>query len=317
MIKCAVVGLGRIGWELSNDPKREKPTTHVECILSTEETELVAGCDIDSDKVEKFQKRFKINTYKNIDEMLNKEKIDILHIATPTKTHKEILIKAIDKNIPVIICEKPLTSNLKEAKKVLKKIKKSSSKLIVNYERRYSKDYKYVKEIIESKKYGELLSINGKLYIKTGSIKKALWHDATHLIDIIMFLTGENKIKLKNVLNNNKVLNLFFKSDTKSITIEISNLSDYLLFEVDLLFEKGRILVGNGIFKEYASEDSPFYTGFKSLIEKEIEFNKTEYFIGMFRDAIKSFKEKNYIPLSNIYTSYENIKIMTKIIKYL
>jgi len=314
MIKCAIVGLGRIGWALGKDPKREKPASHVYCITETEETKLVAGCDIDANKREEFKKEFSVPVYEYVSEMLEKEVIDILHIATPTETHKKIIEKALKYKVPVIICEKPLTKNLREAKKILKKIKKSDTKLLINYERRYSTDYIYTKDIIKNKKYGEILSVGARLYIKTRSLKKILWHDSTHLIDIIMFLLDED-IKPKKIFKKEKTASIFFESPYP-VYMEIGY-ADYLLFEIEIFFEKGKIVIGNGIFGEYESRESPFYSGFNSLIKKDTGFEKTGYFINMFKDAIRAFKDKDYTPNSNIYSAYKNIEIMSKIIKYL
>ena len=48
-VRCAVIGLGRIGSTLEADALREKPCTHTGAIIANPDCLLIAGADIDAD----------------------------------------------------------------------------------------------------------------------------------------------------------------------------------------------------------------------------------------------------------------------------
>ena len=50
--KAAVIGVGRIGMKLENDPKRLKPATHFGMWNSNKQTDLVAVCDNDDQNLQ-------------------------------------------------------------------------------------------------------------------------------------------------------------------------------------------------------------------------------------------------------------------------
>ena len=122
--------------------------------------------------------------------MLKEKKPDILHIATHEDSHLDYLKMAIEEEIPVVVLEKPLSDNLRQARKMKNRLGKT--RVIINHERRYSRDYRIVKEHILNKTFGELLSLTGRLYMGMKKpVRNILLHDGTHLLDIIPYLTGE------------------------------------------------------------------------------------------------------------------------------
>ena len=197
-IKCAIVGLGRIGSTLEKDKLREKPCTHAGVIFFNKDCVLAGGCDINKDKCDAFSKDWNCSyVFTDLNRMMEEIKPDILHISTPPETHYNIIKRAIPYNPKLIICEKPLAHNLEDAKQILNIYKNNKVKILVNHERRYSKDYINVKNHIEAKTYGELLSISAKVYMGQGSpAKDILLHDGTHLIDTVHFIT-DKKLKIK------------------------------------------------------------------------------------------------------------------------
>ena len=69
-----------------------------------------------------MQKKYNIpNVYKNCDDAINDENVDIIYISTPHNTHIKYLIKALEKGKHVL-CEKSITLNIDELESA-KKIK--------------------------------------------------------------------------------------------------------------------------------------------------------------------------------------------------
>ncbi len=318
---CSIVGLGRIASSLEDDPLREKPATHAGAISSNPECTLLSGCDPDPEKRRLFAERWGCaSVFATIDELLANGKPDILHVASPPDSHAYYVFRAIRSGIPLVICEKPLSESIREAKRIAYAALRSGTVLMVNHERRYSGDYIRAKRVIAEKTYGRLLSVSARLAMGYGrKVSDMLFEDGTHMADIIMFLT-DTEIRIARSFGrpDEKGGNLLVVGSTGPVrvTIEASCDRDHLVFELVLGFERGRVVVGNGIYEEYGSEESAFYKGFRSLVKK-IGFmeGETGYFSGMLADAVRVLKEDgNRKPVSGGLDGYLAVKTIHDII---
>jgi predicted dehydrogenase len=321
-INCSIVGLGRIGSLLEDDLLREKPATHAGAIVSNPNCRMVSACDIDEERCRRFSKKWDCpDVFSDFSSMLSFTIPDILCIATPPQTHQDLICTAVQYGVPLIICEKPLTENIDEAEEIIKRVSRSVSILMVNHERRYSLDYLHLKKIIEKKTYGDLFSLNCKLYMGKGrSVAEMLWEDGTHMIDVIRFLTGRE-------MTSFQVTGDLFKKNGESIivlilgpvyaVIDAACNRDHLVFELDVSFTRGMVKIGNGVYEEYKSRISPFYTNFRSLIKKKTGlFARTNYFSGMLEDAVHVLRYKNQKknPVSGGMDGYYAVKVISGII---
>lgn len=318
-IACAVVGLGRIGSTLESDPLREKPCSHVGAIVGNQDCALVAGCDIKEEARHRFFTDWpnispKPRLYTHIDELLSAENPDLVVVATYPQSHLQITAKAARKGVPLVICEKPLAYTVRDARRIVAIHKKGATKILVNHERRYSADYRLVQEAVRERRYGRLLSIKGTLYFgRAAKHKDVLLHDGTHLIDIINFLTKGRATMQRRFGSMHSALSSAFlfgavsaepgvdgrvsddrrlKPEAHShssvpVVIEVGAERDHLVFEVELSFEYGRIRVGNGVLQFEKSVESPYYSGYRSLVPDETPvIEKTGYFEHMIADAV-------------------------------
>ena len=190
-IKAAIIGLGRIASILEEDSRREKPCTHAGAIAANAECVLAAGCDTNEERRGLFAKRWGVPVYADAAEMIRVHSPDILVIATHPDSHYHYCrMAANNSKPPLVICEKPLADTLSAARKIAA-LEKRGLRLITNHERRYSADYIKAKEILDSGKLGNILSVRAVLYMsKNKRLVDVFWHDGTHLADALMFLTG-------------------------------------------------------------------------------------------------------------------------------
>lgn len=142
MLKAAILGAGGISG------------AHIPCWQKMKEAELVAMCDICPEKMENYKN---INKYTDFEEMLAKEKIDILDICLPTYLHAEYAVKALECGIHVI-CEKPVSLKKEDVARIYSAADKNNVKFMVAQVLRFWREYDFVKQVYDSKKYGELLS---------------------------------------------------------------------------------------------------------------------------------------------------------------
>jgi predicted dehydrogenase len=294
-VNCAVAGLGRIAVSLEDDPLREKPASHLGAIEYNSTTVLVGASDPDEEKREAFTSMYsECPVYSDTKEMIMETNPDILHIASDTETHMPILKDALLQKIPVIVCEKPLANSLYEAEEMLELVDSSESSILVNHERRFSRDYQEVRGLIRDKAFGELLSINARLYMgRTRAPAKVLYHDGTHMLDILRYLTGSD-LEIDQCIGEpykeNSPFIVYARAGNCHINLDISGGRDHLVFELDLSFERGRIRIGNGVYEIWNSEESPYYSGFRSLKNSCSGWNgRTAYFSAMMNHAIELY----------------------------
>lgn len=125
MKNCAVIGMGLLG------------SQHAERLNSHMTTRVVAVCDIKPAKAQEWANANGVRVYTDFQEMLDKEKVDILVIATQDPYHKAPLIEACKRNIPYIICEKPLCTKLLELEEIKTAASQSSSVIKVLFPNRF------------------------------------------------------------------------------------------------------------------------------------------------------------------------------------
>ena len=130
-VKIGVVGLGRMG-------KR-----HVRnLIYRTPRAEVVAVCTNEPHELEwarnnEEYKEFGIATYEDYDEMLNHPDLQAVWVSTSTDVHAIQTLKGINKGIHVL-CEKPLSTDLAEAQRVVDAAaQKPELKVMAAFSRRF------------------------------------------------------------------------------------------------------------------------------------------------------------------------------------
>ena len=92
------------------------PTSYSEAIQDRLEIDLVAGCDRDKKRLQAFGDRYGATAlYTDGAEMLEKEKLDIVAIATNTKSRPELVRLAVENGAKAVVTDKPMCHTLAEA----------------------------------------------------------------------------------------------------------------------------------------------------------------------------------------------------------
>ena len=162
MLKAALIGIGAMGsGHLDNYLRLKKE--------NNPDINLVAVCDIDESKFKNNKKIAgnldgvggggdvdfsAVNCYTSVDEMLEKENLDLVSIALPTYLHCEYTVKCLDKGINVF-CEKPMALNPAQCQEMIDAANRNNKKLMIGQCLRFWGEYEVVKEIIESGRYGK------------------------------------------------------------------------------------------------------------------------------------------------------------------
>jgi predicted dehydrogenase len=100
-----------------------------------------------------------VHTYTQADEMLAKEKLDLVSICLPTDLHAEYTVKALEAGCHVL-CEKPMSRTLQEADAEIAAQKRSGTFLMIAQCLRFWPCYEKVAEVYNSGELGKLLMLS-------------------------------------------------------------------------------------------------------------------------------------------------------------
>lgn len=324
-IKAALLGLGRIAWSLESDPRREKPATHAGALARLPGVILTGAWDSSPEARREFLKgpfgtwgqtswksrypwesRMAPSTdFQSAAEMLETLRPDLVCVATWPDSHYELVKACVDSDVGAVVCEKPLAPTLEEARKIaaLEGTGPSRTRILVNHERRYARDWQWIKARMDQKTYGEVLSLRGRLYL--GRSRKpglTLLHDGTHLVDILRYLTGKEWTGTSvtgDPLEPGGTLIYLGKMGDLPTVLEIGGGRDHMVFEVEVNTSRGRLVVGNGVLQAWESRPAAWASGFRSLAPRKVpRFQTTGYFLNMMTDAAACARDVRRIPFS-------------------
>ncbi|GGD18126.1 Gfo/Idh/MocA family oxidoreductase [Hyunsoonleella pacifica] len=100
-----------------------------------------------------------IKSYDSFDDLLNDTTIELVVINTPSATHFEFALKAIQHKKHILV-EKPLTITAADAKTLYQEAKKRNCLIMPFQNRRYDSDFLSVKGVVESGKLGKLIEVH-------------------------------------------------------------------------------------------------------------------------------------------------------------
>ncbi|MCL1911094.1 MAG: Gfo/Idh/MocA family oxidoreductase [Leptospirales bacterium] len=323
----ALIGCGRIGFLLEDDPLRNKPCTHYGG-LTAAGMSVNCAADTNTERLSAFARKAGLppeNIFPNHKELFGAAAPDAVIIATWTPTHNAIAIDAAQNGARCVVLEKPVSHSLKETSNLLRECEKNKTRLIINHERRFDSRYRKVKTMIENGLLGEIRAINAR--ILTGPYRGSssplegggpLLHDGTHLVDICRFFLGEidtvrgefKRFERKTGYEDRAAAWLRTVSGA-DIFIEAGGGYSYFVFELEIFGTRGKILIGNGYEKFYKSAKSALYVNFNDLKEAAFpKFKKDNCFTNLYME-VKDILDGKDIPLTSSGTDgYKALEIV-------
>lgn len=134
-IRFGLIGAGRMGKVFANT-----------LTFAVSEVDLVAVADPNGEAVDEVAARFHISQkFKDYHELLSKDDIDAVVIASPTGTHAEVVTAAAQAG-KQIFCEKPLSQDLKACDSAIALVKQAGVKLQMGFMRRFDPPYAAAKQ---------------------------------------------------------------------------------------------------------------------------------------------------------------------------
>ena len=311
--KTGIVGLGRMGNLFDRDPLiKNKPASHAGCYQACDRTELVAGCDLLSERVNDFKTdRNVTGLYNDYKEMLDKEELDILSICTHNDSHKDICVYAANSGVKAIFCEKPMALSIKECEDMIKSCKDNNVMLLIDHTRRFDHSFNYVKQLIDQGRIGEIHKVDS--YATVG-----LLNGGSHLFDLLRYYFGDaewvsGKIIPDESSDPGGCGIVGFKNGVH-VTLD-SRWRDYCYFKLDIMGSKGVIKAGGMIRSDkqvqlFHAQRSQSESGIFELTEehdlvslqvKSPYLNAVEYLV--------SCLDRNQRPISSGYDGKASLEL--------
>lgn len=190
-----LIGCGRMGATIDDEVRDHPhsylwlPYSHAAGYMAVERTELVAVSDAIPEKVEAIRQRYHVPSgYTDYREMIERERPDIVSIATRPATHAEMTVFAAEHGVKGIYCEKPLCGSMEEADAMVDACERYGVKFNYGTQRRYMPLYKTMRKMIANGELGDIHCVIGHC-----GVGSALWGH-THTSDMLMFLAGDPEI---------------------------------------------------------------------------------------------------------------------------
>ncbi|QLY79102.1 Gfo/Idh/MocA family protein [Clostridium intestinale] len=197
-MKYALIGCGRIS------------TNHVKAALNND-LEIIAMCDISSDKIENLLEKHALNNNLNIKryvdykKMIEENKIDLVGIATESGSHAEIALYCINHGINVII-EKPMAMSIKDANEIIKRSNEKGVKVSACHQNRFNIAVQELRQALDQGRFGKLS--HGSIHVRwnrnqdyytqapwRGTWEQdggALMNQCIHGIDLLRWMMGDD-----------------------------------------------------------------------------------------------------------------------------
>lgn len=196
VIKYALIGCGRIA-----------PNHIAAALASKKELEIVAMCDIDTERLSLLKNQFNLENvrlYTDYKLMLKDISPTLVAIATNSGNHAEIAIDCINDGANLII-EKPIALSLDDADKVISLAHEKGVKLCACHQNRFNKSVQKIHDAVKKHEFGRLYHATAHIRWNRGQdyYTQAPWrgtwsqdggalmNQCIHNIDLLRWMMGD------------------------------------------------------------------------------------------------------------------------------
>jgi len=280
-MNAAVIGVGNMGQH------------HARNYSELSDVNLVAVADLNEAHGKELAERFKCKYYKNYQDMLEKEKIDVVTIAVPTKFHKDVALACVKKGINILL-EKPIAGTVAEAKQIVAKAKEAGVKFTVGHIERFNPAVIQLKKMIDKGELGEIVAVrNTRIGPMPPQIKDAnvVIDIGVHDIDLINWFYGKLPTQIMatggNALNKSQqdYVDVFLKYGQASGMVQANWITPAKIRHLSVCGTKGHAEL-NFITQELTMYESQYSLEYDSFGEFVIKFGE--------------LKDQKTIPVDNV-----------------
>jgi UDP-N-acetyl-2-amino-2-deoxyglucuronate dehydrogenase len=254
-IKIAVVGCGRIS------------RNHFGSIEKySGELELVAICDIDPLVLAEHAETYKVPAYRDMEEMLQNEQIDLVALCTPSGIHPDQAVLAAKHKVHVMT-EKPMATRWNDGVRMVKACDEAGVRLFVVKQNRRNTTLQLLKRAVTEKRFGKIHMVHLNVfwtrpqsYYDQGNGWRGTWefdggafmNQASHYVDLLDWLIGPVD-KVQAMMSTTRdievedtgVLNVKWRNGALgSMCVTMLTYPQNLEGSITILGEKGTVRIG-------------------------------------------------------------------------
>lgn len=254
-IKIAVVGCGRISKNHFGSIEQHK-----------NEFELAAICDIDPVVLSEHAEKHKVPAYRDMEEMLEKERLDLVALCTPSGIHPDQTVLAAKRGVHVMT-EKPMATRWNDGVRMVRACDEAGVRLFVVKQNRRNTTLQLLKRAVTEKRFGKIHMVHLNVfwtrpqsYYDQGNGWRGTWefdggafmNQASHYVDLLDWLIGPvEKIQAmmsttRNIeVEDTGVLNVKWRNGALgSMSVTMLTYPQNLEGSITILGEKGAVRVG-------------------------------------------------------------------------
>jgi UDP-N-acetyl-2-amino-2-deoxyglucuronate dehydrogenase len=253
-IRVAVVGCGRIS------------ANHFGAIARhAEDMELVAVCDEDPAVVLAVGKEHGVPGYRQLEDMIGKEKPDLVALCTPSGVHAEQTVTAARSGVHVMT-EKPMATRWQDGVRMVKACDDAGVRLFVVKQNRRNTTLQLLKRALVEKRFGKIHMVHLNVFWSRPQsyYDQATWrgtwefdggafmNQASHYVDLLDWLIGPVE-KIQAMMSTTRdievedtgVLNVKWRSGALgSMSVTMLAYPKNLEGSITILGEKGTVRIG-------------------------------------------------------------------------
>ncbi len=262
-----IIGAGRIvaGFDKPGDAM---VLTHAHALHEHARFGVTGIFDADAATARAAADKWSLPVASSIDSLLGARN-DVVLIAVPDAFHLRYLETLLEARPKLVLCEKPLTGSLAESERIVARYADAGIALGVCYQRRYDADVNAMRDAYRSGALGALLT--GTVYYSKGVL-----HNGSHAVDLLRYVLGEITSsvaygKRDDFTPQDPSVAARISFADGDVTLAIADERLYSLFEIDLVFERGRYRFTDGGLQVEISRviPDPTWAGYTILAVEE------------------------------------------------
>jgi predicted dehydrogenase len=268
MYKTIIIGCGAIAGGYDEKRSSSEVFSHAGAYRADGRFEVVACVEPDEEKRFDFMARWAVaEGYPDLPSLLKAGvEFELASLCVPTSLHAELLEQLLKTSCRLVFCEKPVTADIADARRLVAAFEHAGKGLAVNYSRRWDPAMITLAAEIADGVWGALQSA-------TGWYGKGILNNGSHLIDLLHFLIGQLKAHSAfcprhDLSATDPTPNaILFTEGDAPIHLIGTDSRLFQLFELALVFEKGTVgIEDNGfIMRPRTTQPHPRFDGYTSL----------------------------------------------------
>jgi UDP-N-acetyl-2-amino-2-deoxyglucuronate dehydrogenase len=253
-IRIAIVGCGRISKNHFGAVEKH-----------SNELELVAICEVNPEILKEYEARYDVPGYNDLNQMLQKERLDLVALCTPSGIHPEQTIIAARYHVHVMT-EKPMATRWLDGVKMVRACDDAGVRLFVVKQNRRNTTLQLLKRAIEEKRFGRIHLVHLNVFWSRPQAyyDQAKWrgtwefdggafmNQASHYVDLLDWLIGPVE-KVQAMMSTSRdievedtgVLNVKWRNGALgSMSVTMLTYPKNLEGSITILGEKGTVRIG-------------------------------------------------------------------------